>query len=279
VRPALALAGLTALVLALAPSAEGRARPGLALSVSPAQVTLAAPSSRRIRLRNDGAERVVVDVIRPTVHGQAGVQTWLQIVPARVLLRSGESAIVTLRTTPPRRAEPGDHHLLVLLRTRPLRGGRVYVQLHLGVRIRMVVPGRIVRHLAFGGLRVHRSRDARFMFLSVANRGNVTVRLRGQVSASLVRRGRQLARSATAAACAVSSPPSCGSGSAPIFASSSADTESVYDVALDSSRRRSQVRTASSTAPRSVRRVWSPATCTTLRRSVAGGVPNRSRVP
>jgi hypothetical protein len=58
----------------------------------------------------------------------------------------------------------------------------------------MVVPGRIVRHLAFGGLRVHRSRDARFMFLSVANRGNVTVRLRGQVSASLVRRGRQLAR-------------------------------------------------------------------------------------
>ena len=195
-RPALALAGLTALLLALAPSAEGAgaARPRIALSVSPAQVTLAAPSSRRIRLRNDGAERVVVDVTRRAVRGQAAAQTWLQIVPARVLLLSGESAILTLRTRPPRRAEPGDHHLLVLLRTRPLSGGRVNVQLRLGVRIRIVVPGRIVRHLAFGALRVHRRRDARFMFLSVANRGNVTVQLRGQVGASLVRRGRQLAR-------------------------------------------------------------------------------------
>jgi hypothetical protein len=82
----------------------------------------------------------------------------------------------------------------VLLRTRPLRGGRVNVQLRLGIRIKMVVPGRIERHLAFGGLRVQRRRDARFMFLPVANRGNVTVQLRGQVSASLIRHGRQLAR-------------------------------------------------------------------------------------
>ena len=80
------------------------------------------------------------------------------------------------------------------MRTRPLRGGRVNVQLRVGIRIRIVVPGRIVRHLAFGALRVHRRRDARFMFLPVANRGNVTVQLRGQVSTSLVRRGRQLAR-------------------------------------------------------------------------------------
>ena len=195
-RPALALAGLTALLVALAPSAEGAgaARPRIALSVSPAQVTLVAPSSRRIRLRNDGAERVMVDVARRTVRGEAAAQTWLQLMPARVLLRSGESAILTLRVRPPGRAEPGDHHVLVLLRTRPLRGGRVNVQLRLGIRIKMVVPGRIERHLAFGGLRVHRRRDARFMFLPVANRGNVTVHLRGQVSASLIRRGRLLAR-------------------------------------------------------------------------------------
>ena len=195
-KPALALALLTALPLALAPSGEGAvaARPRIALSVSPGQVTLAAPSSRRIRLRNDGAERVMVDVARRTVRREAAAQMWLQVMPARVSLRSGESAILTLRTRPPRRAEPGDHHLLVLLRTRPLRGGRVNVQLRLGIRIKMVVPGRIERHLAFGGLRVHRRRDARFMFLPVANRGNVTVQLRGQVSASLIRHGRQLAR-------------------------------------------------------------------------------------
>jgi hypothetical protein len=196
VRPALALAGFTALVLASAPSAEGADanRPRVALSVSPAQLALAAPGSRRIKLRNDGAERVVVDVTRRTLGRQTAAKTWLQIVPVRLLLRSGESAILTLRVKRPRRAEPGEHAVLVLLTTRALRGDRVNVQVRLGVRIRMRVPGRIVRQLTLGGLRVHRRRDARIMFVSVANRGNVTVQLRGHVTASLVRRGQQLAR-------------------------------------------------------------------------------------
>jgi hypothetical protein len=196
VRPALALAGFTVLLLAPAPSAEGASadRPRVALSVSPARLTLAAPGARRIKLRNDGAERVVVVVTRRTVGRQPAAKTWLQIVPARLLLRSGESAILTLRVRPPRRAEPGDHPVLVLLTTRPLRGGRVNVRVRLGVRITMRVPGRIVRHITLGGLRVHRGRHARVMFVSVANRGNVTVPLRGHVTASLVRRGRQLTR-------------------------------------------------------------------------------------
>jgi hypothetical protein len=196
VRPTLALGVFTALVLAPAPSAEGAGadRPRVALSVSPARLALAAPGSRRIRLRNNGAERIVVDVTRRTVGRQATARTWLQIVPARLLLRSGESAILTLRVRTPRRAEPGDHHVLVLLTTRPLRGGRVNVQVRLGVRIRMIVPGRIVRHLTLGALRVHQWRDARFMLVSVANRGNVTVQLRGHVTAWLARRGQQLAR-------------------------------------------------------------------------------------
>ena len=58
----------------------------------------------------------------------------------------------------------------------------------------MLVPGRIVRRLTLGALRVHRERGARFMLVSVVNHGNVTVPLRGRVTASLVRRGRQLAR-------------------------------------------------------------------------------------
>jgi hypothetical protein len=187
VRAALALAGLTLLVPASAPAAQGAgaARPRVALSVSPAQLALTVPGSRRLRVRNEGAERVVVDVSR---------RTWLRIVPARLSLRSGESATVTVRVTPPRRAEPGDHHVLVLLTTRPLRGGRVNVQVRLGVRIRMRVPGRVVRRLTLGALHVHPPRDARWMFVSVANRGNVTVQLRGHITASLVRRGKQLAR-------------------------------------------------------------------------------------
>jgi len=201
VRLALALAGFTALVLAPAASARGAGadRPRVALSVSPARLALAVPGSRAIKLRNDGAERVVVDATRRTLGGQKAAKTWLQIVPARLLLRSGESAILTLRVRPPRRAEPGDHHVLVLLTTRPLRGGRVNVQVRLGIRIRMTVPGRVVRHVTLGGLRVHGARGARLMFVSVANRGNVTVQLRGRVTALLVRRGQELARLSPAA--------------------------------------------------------------------------------
>jgi hypothetical protein len=187
VRAAFALAVVTALVLALAPSAQGTgaARPRIALSVSPARLALTVPGSRRIRVRNEGVERIVVDVTR---------RTWLRIVPARLSLRSGESATVTVRVTPPRRAEPGDHHVLVLLTARLLRGARVKVQVRLGVRIRMRVPGRVVRRLTLGALHVHPARDARWMFVSVANRGNVTVQLRGHITASLARRGKQLAR-------------------------------------------------------------------------------------
>ncbi len=186
-RAALALAGLTALVSASAPAAEGAgaARPRVALSVSPAQLALTVPGSRRIRVRNEGTERVVVDVTR---------RTWLRIVPARLTLRSGESATLTLGLRRPAHAEPGDHRALVLLTTRPLRAGRVNVQIQLGVRVKLRVPGRIVRQLTLGRLRVERGRGARFMFVWVANRGNVTVALRGHVTASLLRRGRQPAR-------------------------------------------------------------------------------------
>jgi hypothetical protein len=195
VRPVLALVGLTALLLAPAPSAEGAGAdpPRVALSVSPARVALTVPASRAIKVRNDGVEQVVVAATRRTLDQQTAEKTWLQIMPARFSLRSGESAILTLRVRRPRRGEPGDHRVLVLLTTRPLRGGRVSVHLRLGVRIRMVVPGRIVRHLTLGGLRVYRARGARFMLVSVANRGNVTVQLRGRVTASLFRRGQQVA--------------------------------------------------------------------------------------
>ena len=58
----------------------------------------------------------------------------------------------------------------------------------------MVVPGRIVRQLKLGALRVHRGHHARFLYGMVPNRGNVTMQLRGHVTASLVRRGQQLGR-------------------------------------------------------------------------------------
>ena len=195
-RPGLALAALAALALASAPSAEGAgADPSrVALSVTPARLVLAAPGSRTIRLRNDGAERVVVDVTGRAAGGRKAANAWLRIVPARVALRSGESATLTIRVTRPRSMEPGEHRALVLVTTRPLNGGRVNMQVRLGVRIRMRVPGRIVHRLSLGALRVHRARRTRYLLVSIANRGNVTVPLRGHVTASLMRDGKRLAR-------------------------------------------------------------------------------------
>jgi hypothetical protein len=196
VRPVLALAVFTGLVLAPASYAKGAGadRPRIAFSVSPARLAIAAPGSRRINVRNDGTEQVVVAVARRAITPQAAGTTLLKIVPGRLLLRSGRSGVLTLRARRPRGAEPGDHPVLVLLTTRSMRSGRVTLHVRLGVRVSVRVPGPIVRHVALGGLRVRPARSGRFMFVPIANRGNVTVELRGQVSTSLYRRGRQVAR-------------------------------------------------------------------------------------
>jgi len=188
---ALGLAVLAGFLLT-ASSAEAVSadRPRVALSVSPARLALAAPGSRRINVRNDGAEQVVVDVLRRTV-----ATRWLQISPERLLLGPGRSAVLTLRAKVGRDAEPGGHQVLVLLTTRPQHGSRVALRLRLGVRVSVRMPGQIVRRLALGAVRVHRAaRGLRFIFVPVVNRGNVTVPLRGHVTASLFRRGGRVAR-------------------------------------------------------------------------------------
>ena len=195
-RATLALASLAAVLLAPAASAEaaGGGRPRVALSVSPARLALSPPGSSTITVRNDGDQRVAVGVTRRSVDPAAAARAWLRVVPRGLVLRPGASAALTVRGERPRRAEPGDHQLLVLLTTRALHGNRVNVQLRLGVRVRMHVPGRVVRRLAFGELRVRRVHKAWQLLVSVANRGNVTLPLRSHVTASLVRRGKHVAR-------------------------------------------------------------------------------------
>lgn len=160
----------------------------VALSVSPAHVALVAPASRTLELRNTGAERLVVDVTGKSVDGRRP-SAWLTLRPARVALAAGASAKLMLRAGTSR-SEPGDHALLVLLAARPARAGGVAVQVRLGVRVRVRMPGRIVRHLALNGLRVHRRRDIRDLLVSLTNLGNVAEQLRGQLAVTLIRHGR-----------------------------------------------------------------------------------------
>ncbi len=160
----------------------------MALSVSPAQVALVAPASRTLELRNTGVERLVVDVTGKSADGRRAT-AWLTLRPARVALAAGASARLMLRAGTSR-SEPGDHDLLVLLAARPARAGGVAVKVRLGVRVRVRMPGRIVRHLALNGLRVRRHRDIRDLLVSLTNLGNVAEQLRGQVAVTLIRNGR-----------------------------------------------------------------------------------------
>ncbi|OAI56090.1 hypothetical protein AYO48_01700 [Gaiella sp. SCGC AG-212-M14] len=182
-----AFAGL--LLTASAAEAVSADRPRAALSVTPARLALAAPGSRRINARNDGAEQVVVDVLRRTT-----ATRWLQISPEHLVLGPGRSAVLTVRAKAGPDAEPGDHQVLVLLTTRPQHGSRVALRLRLGVRVNVRMPGRVIRRLALGGVRVHRRRGLRLIVVPVVNRGNVTVQLRGHVTASLFRSGDRVAR-------------------------------------------------------------------------------------
>ena len=177
----------------------GAERPRVAVAVSPSHLELEPPASRTIRVRNDGAGRLAVDV-RPRPAGVQAGAGWLHVTPAHLVLRGGQSSLLTLRATRPERAEPGDHPALVLLTTRLDQAqSRLDVHLRVGVRIKLVVPGRVVRDVRLGSVRVRRTRGSWILSVSVANRGNVTVPLRGSLSARLAGGGRHVPHARLAA--------------------------------------------------------------------------------
>ncbi len=96
-----------------------------------------------------------------------------------------------MRSSAPSTAEPGDHHAVLLLTTRPLARGGVSVRMRVGVRVVIRVPGAIVRRLRIERLRVR----GRRLEVTLANAGNVTEELaRGRLRVELRRAGRLLAR-------------------------------------------------------------------------------------
>jgi hypothetical protein len=161
----------------------------VALAVSPARVAVVAPAARALELRNVGATRVAVDVGR-----RRGANGWVSIRPAHLMLGAGARRVLTLRVGPGRAAGAGDHELRVFLIARPVGHASVAVRVRLGIRVRIRVPGRIVRRLLVRGLHVRRHAGRRVLLVSLANRGNVAEQLRGHVTVTLVRGGRLLSR-------------------------------------------------------------------------------------
>jgi hypothetical protein len=159
---------------------------GIALAVSPAHASLAAPAARTLDVRNNGTQTLVINV-RPSA-------TWLLARPRRLRLRGGARAAVTVRAHATNKTPAGDHELLVLLVAHSEQTGRVAVRMRLGVRLRVRVPGRLVRRLVPRGVRLSGRGKARALLVAVANMGNVTEQLQGHVTVTLVRGRHRLSR-------------------------------------------------------------------------------------
>jgi hypothetical protein len=175
-------------VLVLALASTSTAGPPIALTASPARVTLVGSGQAEIQVRNTGSNPVVVDIARagfrldlrgrPRIAPPGAADRWLTLRPRRLALASGASASLTVAANLPRRAEPGDHDALVLLTTRPRHAAGVAVRMRIGVVVVVRAPGLIVRRLELRGLRVRRTDRTRTLELLVVNRGNVTETLR-----------------------------------------------------------------------------------------------------
>jgi hypothetical protein len=189
------------------PAAAGTtgASRSIALAASPARVNVEGSATATVRVSNSGRQATVVEVRRagfaldlrgrPRIvrAGKRSAQSWITVRPASFALPAGGAMTMTVSAKLPHRVEPGDHAALVLLSTQPRRHAGLAVRLRLGVVVEIRAPGRIVRRLALGGLRVRRNKHVRAFDLLVVNHGNVTEHLSGErMSFALTRRGRLL---------------------------------------------------------------------------------------
>lgn len=183
------------------------AGPSLSVSVSPTLVTIEGKGSGRIDVSNPTASTAVVDVslgnyditrsgrvlVDPAEPPNRTARAWLSVAPATLRLGPGAHAQVLVTSHPPKDAEPGDHHALVLLASPPGRGGQVSVVTRVGVGVLVRMPGAIRRALAVQRLTVERVHGRRVLRLRVANRGNVNEMLEpGRVTLQLWRHGRKV---------------------------------------------------------------------------------------
>jgi hypothetical protein len=195
---------LAALVLVPASAGAGTARPPLALTATPAHVSIAGSGLATVRVANPGRTPLLVEVARagfsldvrgrPRIVRRQGrhAATWLSVKPGRFVLPAGGRRSLTVTSRLPARIEPGDHDALVLLTTHPRRKAGVAVRLRVGVVVVVRAPGRVVRRLVLRRLNVRRTRRARALEVLVVNGGNVTETLApGRVRISVVQRGKR----------------------------------------------------------------------------------------
>jgi hypothetical protein len=199
---------LGALVAAFMLPAAAPGAPVVSLSASPARLALAGDGAAVVALRNVGRSSVSVTAGsagvaldlrgRPALTARAARRSaaaWLSVRPRRLSLAPGGAAFVKVASLVPARAEPGDHHALVLFSTQATQAGSVGVRMRVGVRVVVRAPGTIIRRLVIRRLHVRRRGRARLLVVGLANLGNITeTLLPGRVTVSLLARGRVVVR-------------------------------------------------------------------------------------
>jgi hypothetical protein len=205
----IAVALAAASLLAPASAGAGGVRSPLALAASPAHVRLFGSAAATLRVTNWGTARVVADVgtaglalgLRGRPHivrrpaGRRDAVSWLTVLPRRLVLPAGGTAVLRVSSAVPRRAEPGDHAALVLVTTRPRANVRIGVRMEIGVVVVVRVKGAAVHRLALGSLRVRRHGRRRTLELGLANLGNVTERVGpGRLRVQVLQGGRVVGR-------------------------------------------------------------------------------------
>ena len=203
-----AAAALVAAAAASAGTPSGTARPVISLSATPAHLTLLGRIPETVLVHNDGSTRIQVTARAASfafdVYGNAAIaprsepprsaHAWLVVRPRRLVLAPGGEGTLRVVARAPRHASVGDHHALVLLSALAPGHARVTIRTRIGVLVLVRVPGRIVRRVAIGRVRVARARRGRSIVVGAVNRGNIAERLLpGQVTVTLRRAGHVVA--------------------------------------------------------------------------------------
>lgn len=194
---------IAAAALALAVAAAPVHAPRPTIAVSPARLVLAGATSATVHVI--GVATTLVDAQatglaldlrgRPRVTSSSDAAPWLEVSPRRLTVQGLTAAAISVRAKPPPGASPGDHMAVLLLTTRPSKPVGLAVRVRIGIVVTVRVPGKLVRHIAVGRVRLQRRGRDRIVDIELVNRGNVTERLaRGRVVVTLMRRGRPLAR-------------------------------------------------------------------------------------
>ena len=194
---------IAAAAIALAVAAVPAHAPRPTIAVTPARLVLAGASSATVHvisvattLVDAQATGLALDLRgRPRLAARSGAARWLEVSPRQLMVQGSTGAAISVKAKPPPGARPGDHVAVLLLTTRPSKSAGVAVRVRIGIVVTVRVPGKLVRRLTLGRVRLQRRGRDRIVDVELVNRGNVTERLaRGRIVVTLMRRGRALAR-------------------------------------------------------------------------------------